>query len=87
MTKMQITADDSGRVTLSYDGDDGERVTRAFTCPIDGGYVREYKAGGDLKQVCDKLYSHGSTLMASNRSSLADLIRREYKAMRAKRAP
>ena len=77
--KMQLTTDSMGRVTLSYDAE-GERVTREFTCPVDGGYVRE---GGDLKQVCDGLDSRGSTLRSDSIYTLADVIRREYRSMRS----
>lgn len=84
MSKMQITIGDSGHVELAYtEADSGDQIARTFTCPVDGGYVREFKTDGDLKQVCDKLSSQGSTLMASSRATLADVIRREYKAMRA----
>lgn len=83
--KMKITTDEIGRVTISYDsGDrysDGERVTRLFSCPPDGGYVIEWR-NGDWKQVCDRLSGRGSTLSCRSRGALPDLIRREYKAMR-----
>jgi hypothetical protein len=83
--KAKFEIDQIGRVTLSYDSEDwdGEtiRVTREFTCPPDGGYVRE-RRDGDWKQVCDKLAAMGSTLMCSSREKLAELIRREYRAMR-----
>ena len=83
--KAKISAENY-RVTLSYDEEDicsGEtvRVERVFTCPQDGGYVREYR-DGDWKQVCDRLGSMGSTLSCSSRENLLALIRREYQAMR-----
>lgn len=78
MTKTSITTDWTGRVTISYDDRySGERVTREFSCPVDGGYVRDQ----DGKQVCERLCSLGSTLWAS-RAELAAVIRREYRAMR-----
>lgn len=83
--KARITADSMGYVTLSYDDtdyfDDATRITRVFVCPPDGGYVRE-QINGEWKQVCDGLSSMGSTLSCSSREKLADLIRREYRAMR-----
>ena len=85
--KMQLTINDAGNVTLAYDTEDfmGEptRVEREFTCPVDGGYIREYNPETtEWDQVCDRLANRGSTLIASNRTVLADVIRREYRAMR-----
>ncbi len=83
--KAKFTIDSIGRVTISYDDEtlDGViRVERTFTCPEDGGYVREYLSNGELKQVCDRLASMGSTLMCSSRADLPALIRREYRALR-----
>lgn len=82
--KAQFNTDQNGRVTLSYDVEDYDgvsRVERTFTCPVDGGYVREYR-NGDWKQVCDCLYHTGSTLTCSSRDKLLTLIHREYQAMR-----
>lgn len=82
--KTKITTDQIGRVTISYDSDDYDgvqRVERTFTCPIDGGYVREYR-NGDWKQVCDRLSHMGNTLSCSSRDKLVAMIRREYRAMR-----
>lgn len=85
--KMKLTVNDAGNVTLAYDTEDfmGEiaRVEREFSCPVDGGYVREYNPKTlDWDQVCDRLASRGSTLIASNRVELPNIIRREYRAMR-----
>ena len=85
--KTKITTDDQGRVTVEYDDDfhwTGETVrrTRVFTCPQEGGYVREKMSNGNWEQVCDKLASMGSTLSCSSRDVLVDLVRREYRAMR-----
>jgi hypothetical protein len=82
----KITTDSIGYVTLSYDLytdylEDTVRVTRVFVCPPDGGYVRE-QINGEWKQVCDRLACMGSTLSCSSRERLAELIRREYRAMR-----
>lgn len=82
MTKTTFTADTTGRVTLSYD-QDGERVTRDFSCPVGGGYVIEFRRNGSTQQVCRRLSSMGETLYSSSRAGLLDLIRREYRAMRA----
>jgi hypothetical protein len=77
-TKTTINADSTGNVTISYIDIFGERVTREFTCPVAGGYVRE----GD-RQVCERLSNMGNTLRCGQRSDLINLIRREYRAMRA----
>jgi hypothetical protein len=80
--KMILKTDEIGHVTLSYDDLILEkRVTRVFMCPLDGGYVREYR-DNDWKQVCDKLSNMGQTLTAPSRAELPGVIRREYQAMR-----
>ena len=85
--KARFTTDSAGRVTVAYDNQfhwTGEtvRVERTFTCPQDGGYVREKMSNGNWEQVCDKLAGMGNTLSCSSREALIDLIRREYRAMR-----
>ena len=84
--KAKFSTDLMGRVTVAYDMEfwTGEtvRVERVFTCPDDGGYVREKMSNGSWEQVCDKLASMGSTLSCSSRAALVELIRREYRAMR-----
>lgn len=82
--KAKFTTDEVGGVTLSYDVEDYDgacRIERTFTCPFDGGYVREYRSG-DWKQVCEHLHHLGRTLTCSSRDDLLTLIRREYQAMR-----
>ena len=66
-------------VTLSYDLD-GVRVERFFTCPPDGGYVREF-TGQHWTQPCEALATRGSTLLCNSREHLPALIRSEYRAM------
>ena len=72
----------SNHVTLAYD-DEGERVIRSFTAPVDGGYVQEILSNGAYRQVCEKLYRRGTTLYFNADKPLIDLIRAEYRAMRA----
>lgn len=82
--RAHFSTDAIGRVSLSYDIEDYDgvtRVERTFTCPVDGGYVREYR-NGDWRQVCDRLSNMGSTLSCSSRDKLLIMIRREYQAMR-----
>jgi hypothetical protein len=85
MTRMTLTTDPvTGRVTIAYtDSMSGERRTRAFTTtrPEGPSYVIEIDQRGQYPQVCERLASTGSTLMAQ-RETLADVIRREYRAMR-----
>ena len=77
--KAKITTDAQGYVTLSFDHAlSGERVTETFSCPLDGGYVRDSKG----RQVCDALATTGSTLRCSGRDNLINVIRREYRRMR-----
>ena len=84
--KAKFSTDLMGRVTVAYDMESwtGEtvRVERVFTCPEEGGYVREKRSNGSWEQVCDKLAGSGSTLSCSSWSRLLDLIRAEYRAMR-----
>jgi hypothetical protein len=85
--KAKFSADIAGRVTLEYDDEHhwtGEtvRVSRTFTCPENGGYVRERTPSGNWEQVCDGLSGRGSTLTCSGRDKLLGLIRAEYCAMR-----
>lgn len=82
MTRTSITVDKAGYVTISYDDEFAGRVERTFFCPVDGGYVRESDKAHRYPQVCEKLGSMGSTLVASSREALPALIRREYRAMR-----
>jgi hypothetical protein len=80
---MRLTVLPSGAVELEYsDGLTGARVQRLYTCPDRGGYVHEEYAGG-WRQTCERLSSTGITLEASSREALPELIRREYKRMKA----
>lgn len=82
MPAMRLTID-YGSLTVAYDDEmSGARMERTFTCPFDGGWVCEETTSGRV-QVCDRLSHRGSTLRAGSRAALADLIRREYRAMRA----
>ena len=80
--RTKITTDDHGYVTISYDDFLGERVTRTFFCPTNGGYVREQDSRGQYPQVCDGLSRRGNTLDCASRAELPAMIRREYRAMR-----
>jgi hypothetical protein len=81
--RMRLTVAASGHVTISYQGPDGLQRERTFSANSDTPvYVREHRHDGTTTQPCEELASTGSTLRAS-RSTLADVIRREYRAMRA----
>lgn len=70
-----------GDVVISYDTADG-RVTRTFTCPIGGGYVREVLGPRHHPYAHEKLASEGPHLICVARFSLINVIRRQYRAMR-----
>lgn len=83
-TKMRLTTDPvTGAVTIRYENYLGCPVERTFTTmrPTGASYVIEIDARSSYPQVCEKLSSRGPTLMAQ-RATLADTIRREYRAMR-----
>ena len=84
--KTIITADDSTRATLTMDDrDTGKRTRTTFYVSGAGGsrYVRYTDEQGSPRQVCRRLASTGDTLMCDPaREPLADVIRREYRAMR-----
>lgn len=73
----------SGHVTLAFDDAyTGERITREFFCPTNGGYVREWDEKRLFPQVCHGLGRTGNTLVSPTLSHLAGIIRLEYRAMR-----
>uniref|UniRef100_A0A6H1ZUZ8 Uncharacterized protein n=2 Tax=viral metagenome TaxID=1070528 RepID=A0A6H1ZUZ8_9ZZZZ len=80
--KTRITSDDHGRVRLQYEDCLGQDHDKTFSCPHDGGYVIELLDNGGTTQPCDGLSHTGNTLIAKNRETLIDLIRREYRQMR-----
>jgi len=91
--KTTITTLDNGDVRISYDDPDSfdfdtnepTRVTREFTVASSGGYVYEYLPRGERTQVCGHLGYRGNTLTAtSDGAALASVIRREYRALRAR---
>lgn len=83
MTRMSLTTDSGGCVTLAYDDAFGERVERRFVCrDAAGSYVREIMPDGSTRQPCEGLARTGSTLMCDSRAELPDVIRREYQRAR-----
>jgi len=72
VSRARIWATEVG-VAIEYD-EDGNRVRREFRAPFSRyGYVRE----GD-GQVCEGLYSTGSTLESTS-EGLLKLVRREWR--------
>ncbi len=79
MPRTTICATRSNYVEMSYDHPlTGDRTTREFHCPRNGGYVRE----GD-KQVCAELSTMGITLRVDDEAQLLPLIRREWRKAQA----
>ena len=78
----RITTDPtSGVVTLRYYDTVAREVrTRQFVVPADGGYVLELLAKGDCRPG---YLTQGAPLIAESSAELADVIRREYRRMRA----
>jgi hypothetical protein len=85
--RMKLTVGSQGGVKLAYVGEsplgDTIQIAREFTCPSDGGYVIEHFEDGGRRQVCDGLTKMGETLRSSSRDTLAAVIRREYRTMKA----
>lgn len=77
--KTTITARSNNRVSIR-----GPHAALEIWAPATGGYVRYETHHGD-KQLCDRLSRLGSTLFWDGTYPLIDLVRREYRAMRAAR--
>jgi hypothetical protein len=83
MARTTITTTQPGYVTLSYDDEFGNRITREFFCSDKpAAYVREWRKDGNHTQPCGALSRTGSTLMCDGYANLLAVIRREYRAMR-----
>ena len=81
MERMKITTHGTGSLTIEYENEFDIHEVRTFV--VRGRYVYElFGFNGGEQQVCDRLSSRGETLMATD-ETLTDVIRREYKAMRA----
>lgn len=82
MTRIRTT--DGHCVTIDGLEDGyGDTYKREFTCPENGGYVREWDASRkDWRQVCERLADQGNTLTCRSRDDLAALIRTEWRRSR-----
>ena len=84
MAKTTIKEHDDRHVTITFtDLLSDEQITMDIWAPIpsEGGYSY-VRYNGD-KQLCAGLSSRGETLSYKSGTQLVDLVRREYKAMRA----
>lgn len=86
---MKIHTDTSKNETiLTYHEEDlvtGSIVLIERTFTVAGSYVME-RVDGEWRQVCRKLEATGSTLTLKEGLSLADLIRKEFRALQRKDA-
>lgn len=71
----------SCRITLPHYWTDDVREYVLFV-PARGGYVRRWNDDGTARQICDKLYDSGATLVfyPAPGSDFARMIRREMRA-------
>ena len=73
--RAKFTSRKANICTIEFVDIFGDVIDDTYHAPINGGYVKNSKNF----QVCDKLYTKGSTLKWSGTYPLVDLIRREYK--------
>lgn len=77
--RTKITEDRGDVVIGYYDDMEDRRIKRRFAAPLSRvGYVQEIDRNGDTHQVCEGLYSTGTTLRASS-DTLPSVIRREWR--------
>jgi len=84
MTKTRITAQDERHVTITFTTlDTDQEVKMDIWAPIPSeGNFSYVRYNGD-RQLCAGLSSRGSTLTYAYGAKLVDLVRREYRSMRA----
>ena len=84
MTKTTITAHDDRHVTIKFTTlDTDQEVEMDIWAPIPRENGSSYVRHNGDKQLCAGLSSRGSTLTYSHGTKMVDLVRREYRAMRA----
>lgn len=84
MTKTTITAHDDRHVTIKFTTlDTDQEVSMDIWAPIPGKMGLSYVRYNGDKQLCNGLSSRGETLSYREGTKLVDLVRSEYKAMRA----
>jgi hypothetical protein len=77
--RTKITADGDNYCTIEFENPYGETTRIVARAPNAGGYVRDQND----HQLCARLAYRGDTLTWNGQRPLVDLIRREYRAMRA----
>lgn len=77
MPRTTIRQTDTHTVTLTYEDESGETVTREFWVPRNIG--RKYVREGE-RQVCERLSRLGQTLYVFDAAEMLPLIRREWRA-------
>jgi len=83
-TRTQIEDIAENRCRITYqDAHSDEFVTMELFAPSSGGYVK-VNDGRRFPQICERLAATGSTLdWSPAHGRLSDMIRREYRRMRA----
>jgi hypothetical protein len=79
MPNAKIKIHSKNEVSLTFTDVMGVRNTRVFYTPYGGGYIRDSATNN---QICEELYSTGSTLWAKDIDDLLRVIRREWKRRR-----
>jgi predicted ATP-grasp superfamily ATP-dependent carboligase len=79
--RTSFTINQDGTFTIKYQEFlTGDRITRHFWAPSDGGYIRELLP--NLRQTCANLGVSGSTLQCDSRKHCYQVLRNAYTAMR-----
>lgn len=80
-----ITAHDDRHVTIEFDDliNGGERIRLEMSAAIPRSGGSSYIRFADGRQVCSELSSRGATLSYRDGEKLVDIVRAEYRAMRA----
>ena len=84
MTKTTIRANSPRSVTLTFlSADTDETVRMQIWAPTPGPSGMSYVRFDSDRQLCAGLSAHGQTLSYHAGTDLVDLVRRQYRAMRA----
>ena len=84
MTKTTITANSDLSVTLKFiSAVSDEMVTMEIWAPAPGASGQSYIRYNGDKQLCNGLSGSGETLSYQAGTQLVDLVRSQYRAMRA----
>ena len=84
MTKTTIRANSPRSVTLTFlSADTDETIQMQIWAPTPGPSGMSYVRYANDRQLCDGLSAHGQTLTYYAGTELVDLVRSQYRAMRA----